>query len=149
MQVILLERIGNLGNLGDQVDVKAGYGRNYLIPQRKAVPATKDNIEQFESRRAELQTLADDKKGVALGRAKKIDALAVTLTVKAGEEGKLFGSITVRDVAEAVTARGIELEKSEVRLPDGPIRDLGEYEVNVHLHSEVNAVLKLTLIAEI
>jgi large subunit ribosomal protein L9 len=148
MQVILLERIGNLGDLGDQVAVKAGYGRNYLIPQHKAVPATKDNIEQFESRRAELQALADDKKAIALTRAEKVNALAVTLTVKAGEEGKLFGSVTVRDIADAVTARGIELEKSEVRLPDGPIRDLGEYDVDVHLHSEVNAVVKLTLIAE-
>ncbi len=148
MQVILLEKIANLGELGDLVSVKPGYGRNYLIPQHKAAPATSDNIEQFESRRAELEFRADQKKGEAVNRAEKVNALAVTLTVKAGEEGKLFGSVTVRDIADAVTARGVELAKSEVRLPDGPIRELGDFEVAVHLHSEVNAVIKLSLIAE-
>ena len=148
MQVILLEKIANLGDLGDQVTVKAGYGRNYLVPEHKAVPATKDNIEHFDSRRGELQRLADEKKGAAMDRAEKLSEISLTLAVKAGEEGKLFGSITVRDIADAVTARGVVLEKSEVRLPDGPIREVGDFEVGVLLYSEVEAIIKVSVIAE-
>ena len=148
MQVILLEKIANLGDLGDLVTVKAGYGRNYLVPEHKAVPATKDNVEHFESRRADLERLADGKKGEAMDRAEKLSEISLTLAVKAGEEGKLFGSIGVRDIAEAVTVRGVTLEKSEVRLPDGPIREVGEFEVGVHLYSEVEAVIKVSVVAE-
>jgi len=148
MQVILLEKIANLGDLGDLVTVKAGYGRNYLVPEHKAVPATKDNVEHFDSRRGELQRLADEKMGEAMGRAEKLSEISLTLAVKAGEEGKLFGSISVRDIAEAVTARGVALEKSEVRLPDGPIREVGEFDVGVHLYSEVGAVIKVSVVAE-
>ena len=148
MQVILLEKISNLGDLGDQVTVKSGYGRNYLVPQKKAVVASADNVATFEVRRAELQRVADEKKATAVSRGEKVSALSVTLTAKAGEEGKLFGSITVRDVADAVNAAGVELEKSEVRLPDGPLRELGDFEVDIHLHTEVNVKLKLTVVPE-
>ncbi len=148
MQVILLEQISNLGNPGAQVSVKAGYGRNYLIPQHKAVPASAENIEKYRAMLEELQRQAAGKKAEALERAEKINALSIGLTVKAGEEGKLFGSVTVRDIADAVTARGIQLDRSDVRLPDGPIREIGDYEVVVHLHSEVNAAVRVSLIAE-
>jgi large subunit ribosomal protein L9 len=127
MEVILLESVQKLGELGDKVTVKSGYGRNFLIPQKKAVPATAENLQQFEERRADLEAAAGD---------------------KPGEEGKLFGSITVRDVADACEAAGVELEKSEVRLPEGPIRELGEFEINIHLHPEVDAVLNLAVVAE-
>lgn len=148
MQVILLEKVSNLGDLGDQVNVKAGYGRNYLVPLKKAVVASADNVATFEARRAELQKVADEKKATATARGEKISGLNITLSTKAGEEGKLFGSITVRDVSDAVNAAGVELEKSEVRLPDGPLRELGEFEVDIHLHTEVNVKLKLTLVPE-
>jgi large subunit ribosomal protein L9 len=139
MEVILLESVQKLGELGDKVTVKSGYGRNFLIPQKKAVPATAENLQQFEERRADLEAAAGDK---------KVEELSITITTKAGEEGKLFGSITVRDVADACEAAGVELEKSEVRLPEGPIRELGEFEINIHLHPEVDAVLNLAVVAE-
>ncbi len=148
MEVILLESVQKLGELGDKVAVKAGYGRNFLIPQKKAVPATAENLQQFEERRAELETLAGDKLSIAKNRAEKVEALGVTITAKAGEEGKLFGSITVRDIAEASSAAGVPLEKSEVRLPEGPIRGLGEFDIDIHLHPEVDTVLKLAVVAE-
>ena len=148
MEVILLESVQKLGELGDKVTVKSGYGRNFLIPQKKAVPATAENLQQFEERRADLEAAAGDKLSIAKNRAKKVEELSITITTKAGEEGKLFGSITVRDVADACDAAGVELEKSEVRLPEGPIRELGEYEINIHLHPEVDAVLKLAVVAE-
>ncbi|MCZ6500938.1 MAG: 50S ribosomal protein L9 [Gammaproteobacteria bacterium] len=148
MEVILLESIAKLGDLGDKVSVKSGYGRNYLIPQHKAVPATAENVEAFEARKAELQRQEDEKLAQASARAEKIGALSLSLTSKAGEEGKLFGSITVRDIAEAAASEGVEIEKSEVRLPEGPLRELGDYEIGVHLHSEVNVVLKVSVIAE-
>ena len=148
MEVILLESVQKLGELGDKVTVKSGYGRNFLIPQKKAVPATAENLLQFEERRAELEVLAGDKLGIAKTRAKKVEELSITITAKAGEEGKLFGSISVRDIADACEAAGVELVKSEVRLPAGPIRELGEFEVDVHLHPEVDAVLKLAVVAE-
>lgn len=148
MEVILLESVQKLGELGDKVTVKSGYGRNFLIPQKKAVPATAENLQQFEERRADLEAVAGDKLSIAKNRAKKVDELSITITTKAGEEGKLFGSITVRDVAEACEAAGVKLEKSEVRLPDGPVRELGEFEINIHLHPEVDAVLKLAVVAE-
>ena len=148
MEVILLESVQKLGELGDKVTVKSGYGRNFLIPQKKAVPATAENLQQFEERRADLEAAAGDKLSIAKNRAKKVDELSITITTKAGEEGKLFGSITVRDVAEACEAAGVKLEKSEVRLPEGPIRELGEFEINIHLHPEVDTVLKLAVVAD-
>lgn len=148
MEVILLESVQKLGELGDKVTVKSGYGRNFLIPQKKAVPATAENLQQFEERRADLEAVAGDKLSIAKNRAKKVDELSITITTKAGEEGKLFGSITVRDIAEACEAAGVKLEKSEVRLPEGPIRELGEFEINIHLHPEVDALLKLAVVAE-
>ena len=148
MEVILLESVQKLGELGDKVTVKSGYGRNFLIPQKKAVPATAENLQQFEERRADLEAAAGDKLSIAKNRAKKVEELSITITTKAGEEGKLFGSVTVRDVADACEAAGVELEKSEVRLPEGPIRELGEFEINIHLHPEVDAVLNLAVVAE-
>ena len=148
MQVILLEKIANLGDLGDQVSVKSGYGRNYLVPQNKAVPATAENIAQFEERRAELERTSNERLGEAQSRADKISGTQVTITSKAGEEGKLFGSITVRDIAEAAGRRDIRLDKSEILLPDGPLRTLGEFDVDTKLHPEVVATLKVTVIAE-
>ena len=148
MEVILLESIAKLGDLGDKVSVKSGYGRNFLIPQHKAVSATADNVEAFEARKAELQRNAEDKLIRATARAEQIEALELSMTSKAGDEGKLFGSITVRDIAEAAAALGVEIEKSEVRLPEGPLRELGDFEISVHLHTEVNAVLKVSVIAE-
>ena len=148
MQVILLEKIANLGDLGDQVSVKSGYGRNYLVPQNKAVPATAENIAQFEERRAELERTSNERLGAAQSRADKISGTQVTITSKAGEEGKLFGSITVRDIAEAAGRRDIRLDKSEILLPDGPLRTLGEYDVDTKLHPEVIATLKVIVIAE-
>ena len=148
MQVILLEKIANLGDLGDQVSVKSGYGRNYLVPQNKAVPATAENIAQFEKRRAELEQISNERLVEAQSRADKISGAQVTITSKAGEEGKLFGSITVRDIVEAAGRRDIRLDKSEILLPDGPLRTLGEYDVDTKLHPEVIATLKVTVIAE-
>ena len=148
MEVILLETIAKLGDLGDRVTVKSGYGRNFLIPQKKAVPATFENLELFEARRAELEKVAGEKLADAHGRAETINSMAISIQTKAGEEGKLFGSITVRDIAEAAKAKGVALEKSEVRLPEGPIRELGDFEIDVRLHPEVGAVLKLAVVPE-
>ncbi len=148
MEVILLEKINKLGNLGDQVRVKAGYGRNYLIPIGKAVTATPENVEIFESRRAELEKAQADTLGTATARAEKMNVVEVTLARKAGEEGKLFGSVSAADIAEAVVAAGVELAKNEVRLPEGPLRALGEFEVVTHLHADVDARIKVTVVAE-
>jgi len=148
MEVILLEKINKLGELGDQVRVKAGYGRNYLIPVGKAVSATAENIEKFESRRAELEEAQAGALSAASARAEKLNVVEVTLARKAGEEGKLFGSVSAADIAEVVVAAGVELAKSEVRLPDGPLRALGEFEVATHLHADVDARIKVTVVAE-
>ncbi|MDJ0879563.1 MAG: 50S ribosomal protein L9 [Halieaceae bacterium] len=149
MEVILLEKIGNLGDLGDQVTVKPGYGRNYLIPQGKAVPATKDNVAMFEARRAELEAAAAEQLDEAQARADKIAELGIiSIEANAGEEGKLFGSIGTRDIEEAVTAAGVEINKAEVRLPEGALRELGEYQVELHLHSDVNVTIELHVIPE-
>ena len=148
MQVILLENIGNLGELGEKVNVKSGYGRNFLIPQHKAVPATEYNVRVFEERRIELQRVADDKLNEAKALAEQISALDITLTMKAGEEGKLFGSITVRDIAEAAESKGVTIQKGEIKMPAGPIRELGEFEIDIHLHPDVTTVLKVGVIAE-
>ncbi|MBA59297.1 MAG: 50S ribosomal protein L9 [Gammaproteobacteria bacterium] len=148
MEVILLETIGKLGDLGEKVQVKSGYGRNYLIPQKKAVPATQENLEAFEKMRAELEKNEDEKLLQAKERAEKIGAIDLRIAAKVGEEGKLFGSVTVRDIAEAAVAEGIELERSEVRLPEGPIRNTGEFQVDIQLHPEVNAQIKLVVVGE-
>ncbi|OOF13129.1 MULTISPECIES: 50S ribosomal protein L9 [Salinivibrio] len=148
MQVILLDKIGNLGGLGDQVTVKSGYARNFLIPQGKAVMATKTNIEHFEARRAELEAKVAEQLAAAQARAEKVEALeAVEIASKAGDEGKLFGSIGTRDIADAVTAAGVEIAKSEVRLPEGALRNTGEYEISVQLHSDVFATVKVNVVA--
>ncbi|HBM84486.1 MULTISPECIES: 50S ribosomal protein L9 [Haliea] len=149
MEVILLENIGNLGGLGDKVDVKAGYGRNYLVPQGKAVPATRSNIAEFETRRAELEAAAAAARSAAEQRAEAINALQpVTIGANAGEEGKLFGSVGTRDIAEAVTAAGCEVDKAEVRLPEGPLRELGEFEVDIQVHGDVTATVVIAVVAE-
>jgi len=149
MEVILLENIGNLGGLGDKVTVKAGFGRNYLIPQGKAVPATEASIAEFEARRAELERAAAEALTAAQARADTFVALGtVTITANAGEEGKLFGSIGTRDIAAAITAAGCEVDKAEVRLPDGALRELGEYSVALQLHSDVMTEVAIAVVPE-
>lgn len=149
MEVILLEKIGKLGDLGDKVTVKPGYGRNFLIPQGKAVSATSANVAEFETRRAELEASAAEVVAAAEVRSGRLQELGqITIGAHAGEEGKLFGSVGTRDIADAVTAAGVELNKSEVRLPEGALREVGEYEVNVHLHSDVDAVVLVSVIAD-
>jgi large subunit ribosomal protein L9 len=145
MQVILLEKVGKLGDLGDQVNVKAGYGRNFLIPLGKAVPASASNVADFQARRAELEAVAAEKVAAAQARADKLAGVVVTMESNAGEEGKLFGSIGTRDIAEAISATGNEVAKSEVKMPEGVIRDLGEYDISVQLHSDVTTVVKVVV----
>ena len=147
MEIILLEKIANLGNLGDKVNVKAGYGRNFLLPQGKATVASAENVAVFEARRAELEQLAAEKKAYAESRAAELAELEVTITATAGDEGKLFGSIGTHDIADALTASGVEVAKSEVRLPNGTIRQVGEYDVAVHLHSDVEATVRVVVVA--
>ena len=149
MQVILLDKIAHLGKVGDQVNVKSGSARNYLIPQGKAVMATKANIEHFEARRAELEEKAAQALAAAVDRAARLEALgSVTIASKAGDEGRLFGSIGTRDIADAITAKGVEVAKSEVRLPNGLIRTLGEHEVTFQFHGEVFSHLNVIIVAE-
>ncbi len=148
MEVILLEKIANLGDLGEKVNIKAGYGRNYLIPQGKAVAATEEKIKEFEARRAELEKQAAEKLAAAEARAEAIKKLEITITHKAGEEGKLFGSIGTHDIAEAITSAGSAVEKSEVRMPDGVIRQVGEYEIDINLHSDVVVTVPVKVEAE-
>ena len=145
MQVILLEKVGKLGDLGDQVNVKAGYGRNFLIPLGKAVPASTGNVADFEARRAELEAAAAEKVAAAQARADKLAGVIVTIESNAGEEGKLFGSIGTRDIADAISATGNEVAKSEVKMPEGVIRELGEYDVSIQLHSDVTTVVKVVV----
>ena len=144
MQLILLEKVANLGNLGDKVNVKAGYGRNYLLPYGKATAATAANLAAFEER---LEQAAADKKASAETRAAQLAELEVTITATAGDEGKLFGSIGTHDIADALTASGVEVAKSEVRLPNGTIRNVGEFDVAVHLHAEVEATVRVVVVA--
>ncbi len=148
MQIILLQRIVNLGKLGETVDVKPGYGRNYLIPQGKALPATKANIEKFEARRAELE--AEEAKEIATAQA-RADALTdvnVIMRAKSGDEGKLFGSIGTRDIAEALTNSGLEVDRAEIKLPEGTLRQIGEYSVDIQLHHDVTATILVTILSE-
>jgi len=148
MQVILLEKVRNLGELGDNVAVANGYGRNFLLPQGKAVPATKDNTEKFEAQRAELEKKATEVLSKAQARADKVAELSIKIEAHSGDEGKLFGSVGTKDIADAVVAAGVEVEKNEVRLPNGALRNTGEFEIEIHLHSDVNATLKLEVIAQ-
>ncbi len=149
MDVILLEKVGKLGAIGDKVAVKAGFGRNFLIPQGKAVFATEANLADFEQRRAELEAAAADKLGNAEARAAQLAQLAsVTISAVAGDEGKLFGSIGARDIAAAVSSAGVELAKSEVKMPEGPLRELGEFEVTIQLHSDLSTSIQVVVAEE-
>ena len=150
MEVILLEKVANLGGLGEKVSVKSGFGRNFLIPQGKAVFASAENVKLFEERRAELERQAAEKVAAAETRKAQIEALSdgVTITHKTGEEGRLFGSVGTADIAHACSAAGVEVARAEVRLPEGPFRVAGEYEVTLHLHTDVEAVLKVIIVGE-
>ena len=149
MEVILLDKIAKLGGLGDKVTVKSGYARNYLLPKGKAVFASSANVEHFEARRAELEAKLAETLAAAEARAAKLTELAeVTIASKAGDEGKLFGSIGTRDIADAISAVGVEVAKSEVRLPLGTIRETGEFDVAIAVHSDVTATIKVIVIAE-
>ena len=148
MEVILLQKVANLGNVGDRVKVRSGYGRNFLLPQGKATLATPENIERFEARRAELERQAREHLQSAEERAAALKDFKLTIQAKAGTEGKLFGSIGTSDIAEAVTRTGFRLERSEVRLPNGPLRILGEHLINLHLHADIDVQVQVTIVAE-
>lgn len=148
MELILLQKVKNLGNLGDKVTVKPGYGRNYLVPQGKATAATEQNIAEFEQRRAEYEARANQQLAGAEARKAQLEAQSVTVKANASPEGKLFGSVGPRDVADAFTAAGVALDKSEVIMSDGPIRNIGEYEVLVHLHADIETKVKVSVVSE-
>ena len=148
MEVILLEQVNKLGALGEQVTVKPGYGRNYLIPSGKAALATPENVEKFEARRAELEQAQADALSAARTQAEKIDGLALTLQRKTSSGGKLFGSVGAGDIVEAAAAADVTLSRQAIRLPDGPFKQVGEYEVEVHLRADVDAMIKLTVVSE-
>ena len=148
MEVILLEKVVNLGNLGDKVNVKSGYARNFLVPHQKAVMATKEKIAEFETRRAELEKAAAEKLSAAQARSAALSKIEVVITHKAGEEGKLFGSVGTQDIADAMTAAGAEVDKREVRLPEGIIRHIGEYAIDVNLHADVTETVTVQIVAE-
>ena len=148
MEVILLEKIANLGNLGDKVTIKSGYGRNYLVPQGKAVAATVKKIAEFEARRAELEKAAAEKLSAAQKLGNELSKLAVVITHKAGDEGRLFGSVGTHNIAEAITAAGIAIGKHQIRLPHGAIRHIGDYPIDINLHSDVVVTLSIKIAAE-
>ena len=148
MEVILLEKVQNLGELGDKVKVKPGYGRNYLVPSGKATPATAENVAAFEQRRAELEKAQAERLGSAEARAEQLRDKTVTIKAKAGTEGKLYGSVGTREIADAVSETGVALEKHEVLLPDGALRETGEHEVALHLHSDIDVSIKVVVEAE-
>jgi len=148
MEIILLESIDRLGVLGDLVNVRPGFARNYLLPKGKAKLATSENIAEIATHRAELEKQQATVLATAKARAKQLEGLEITITAKSGSEGKLFGSVTNANIADAINEKGIELEKSEIRMPEGPIRLAGDYDIDVHLHTEVNATIKLTVIGE-
>ena len=148
MNIILLEKIGSLGDLGDEVTVKGGFARNYLIPQGKAVRATAENRGVFEERRAELERAAEEQRGVAQTRAEVLEGKVVTIVVKAGEEGKLYGSVGTQDIVDALQSEQIEIARSEVRMPEGVIRVTGEYEIDLQLHSDVTVTIQVNVLAE-
>jgi len=148
MDVILLTKVANLGNIGDRVNVKSGYGRNFLLPSGKATLATPANVAKFEARRAELEKIARDELADATRRAESMKEFKLQITAKAGSEGKLFGSIGTTDIADACTAQGHKVARSEVRMPNGPIRMVGEHAISLHLHTDIDVELQLTVIAE-
>ena len=148
MEVILLERIQKLGELGDKVTVKSGYGRNYLIPNRKAVLATAENVAKLEKQREELERAQAESMVVAEGRAEKLRGTEVTIRAHAGIEGKLFGSVGASDIADAIVAAGGEVEKREIRLPEGPLRVLGDYAIDVHLHGDIDVKIPVSIVLE-
>jgi len=148
MDLILLQKVTNLGNLGDKVKVKPGYGRNFLVPQGKAVPATAANVAEFEAKRAEYEAKAKASLDGAEGRKAKLEDATVTIAANASTEGKLYGSVGPRDIAEALTAAGMPVEKSEVVMGEGPLRNIGEYDVLVHLHADVETTVKVVIVAE-
>ena len=145
MEVILLQKVDNVGGIGDLVRVKSGFARNYLIPQGKATLATPENKAKFESRRAELEAKAAAELAAAQARAKKLEGLTLKIEMQAGAEGKLFGSVGTVDIAEEIGKRGIEVERSEIRLPDGPLRTVGDHQIELHLHTDVNVELKVVI----
>ena len=148
MELVLLQKVKNLGNLGDKVRVKPGYGRNFLIPQGRAVPATEANVAEFEKRRSEYEAKANDVMSAADARKASLDGASITIKANASAEGKLFGSVGPRDIAEAFSAAGKPLQKSEVVMGEGPIRHTGEFEVHVHLHADVHTVVKVIVAAD-
>jgi large subunit ribosomal protein L9 len=148
MDVILLQKVANLGKIGDRVKVRSGYGRNYLLPSGRATLATRDNIARFEVRRAELEKLAGESLQSAETRAAQLREFTLKITAKAGSEGKLFGSVGTTDIAEACTAAGHMVTRSEVRMPNGPLRQVGEHQVTLHLHTDVEVTLGVTIVAE-
>ena len=148
MDVILLEQVENLGNIGDQVSVKSGYGRNFLLPKGKATLATPENIAVFEARRAELEAKQAEELSQVKARAAQIEGLSIEIKANVGEEGKLFGSVGTVDIADACSAIGVEVQRSEVRLPDGPLRETGEFTVEVHLHTDVNVTLNVKVVGD-
>ena len=148
MEVILLQKVANLGNIGDRVKVKSGFGRNFLLPQGKATVATADNVARFEERRAELEKAAREHLSTAQERAEAMKDFRLRITAKAGAEGKLFGSVGTADIAEACTREGFKVQRSEVRLPNGAIRMVGEHVVSLHLHADVDVPIPVTIVAE-
>jgi len=148
MQLILLQKVKNLGNLGDKVNVKPGYGRNFLVPQGKAVSATESNLADFEKRRADYEAKANQQLSGAEARRAQLENASITLKANASPEGKLFGSVGPRDIAEAFTAAGTTIEKSEVVMAEGPIRHIGEFEVQIHLHADIHTTVKVTVVAD-
>jgi large subunit ribosomal protein L9 len=148
MEVILLEKTANLGNLGDRVTIKNGYGRNYLIPQGKAVAATPKKIREFEERRAELEKLSVEKLAAATSRGEELSKLNIVIAHKTGDEGRLFGSIGTQNVADAITAAGISVAKHEVRMPKGVIRQVGAYDIDINLHTDVVVTVAVKIVAE-
>ena len=145
MEIILLQKVDNVGGIGDLVRVKSGYARNYLIPQGKATLATPENKAKFELRRAELEAKAAAELTAAQTRAKKLEGLTLKIEMQAGAEGKLFGSVGTVDIAEAIAKQGVEVERSEIRLPDGPLRSVGDHQVVLHLHTDVNVEIKVVI----
>jgi large subunit ribosomal protein L9 len=148
MEIILMQKVANLGNIGDKVKVKPGYGRNYLLPQGKATLATPENVAKFEARRAEFEKAAKEELASAQARAAKLEGFKLTLSAKAGGEGKLFGSVGNSDIVEALKKAGHTVERAEVRMPNGPIRQAGEHVVQLHLHTDVNVDLPVVIIGE-
>ena len=148
MDVILLQKVANLGNIGDRVKVRSGFGRNFLLPQGKATLATVTNVARFEARRAELEKLAHEQFASAEERAVAMKDFKLLISAKAGTEGKLFGSIGTADIAEACTRQGFKVERSEVRLPNGPLRMIGEHTVSLHLHADIDVPVNVSIVAE-